>query len=177
MFPGKVTAAPPSTTISSKLQILAEKELFENAFQGGEYLELEFYRYPVEVVDKQAVKVIAQTHTRTVEPLLLTWEHGHGRVYMFVSKMFLRKKAKEEEKYEAQKRKKQKEAEKKQQEANQQQQAPKPDDMQVDSAQPPPPPQKSSQSSNGGTAGSKKKRKVRGICLLKLMSLRSKNRQ
>lgn len=134
---------------------MAEKELFEGAYRGGEQIDLEYYRYPVEIIDKvstskdffffyaltsrqKAVKVYAQTQARILEPLFMSWESGHGIAYMFVSKMFLRKKRKEDEESDnaALKRQKEKkmklEQEKKAQEQTQQEIGEKSEKMEVE---------------------------------------------
>jgi hypothetical protein len=95
IFPGKVQPAPHSTCVSAKLKIsVSEKEIF-SGFSNSEQVILEYGRYPVEIVDKQNVKILAKINAQTIEPLLLKWIQGDGAVYLWVSRLFVKEKENE----------------------------------------------------------------------------------
>jgi len=87
LFPGKIQTAPPSTTIQARAKFVAEKDLF-SGYTYGDDLLLEYYRYPIDIIDKQNVKVLAQVQGQTVEPLLVKFNQGNGSVVHFISRMF-----------------------------------------------------------------------------------------
>jgi len=91
IFPGKILPLPHSTTVTAKIKIMNEKELF-TGFKTGDELALDNQRYSFFVYDKQNVKVLAKTLTPAQEPLVIKFNHGAGVVYHIVSKLFTTKK-------------------------------------------------------------------------------------
>jgi len=87
LFPSKIHPSPPSTTIKAKLKIVNDKELF-SAYPSEVDINLEYTRYPVEIVDKQNVTILAKIQGQTQEPLLIKFSQGPGLVYILVSKLF-----------------------------------------------------------------------------------------
>jgi len=87
IFPGKFQPCPPSTTVRSKLKILAEKELF-SAFKYHDIV-LEPHRNPLDIIDKtKSVTIITKINAQTVEPLFAKFSCGDGMIFCMSSKMF-----------------------------------------------------------------------------------------
>eukprot|EP01114_Cavostelium_apophysatum_P013491 TRINITY_DN327_c1_g4_i1.p1 TRINITY_DN327_c1_g4~~TRINITY_DN327_c1_g4_i1.p1 ORF type:complete len:335 (-),score=93.07 TRINITY_DN327_c1_g4_i1:31-1035(-) len=87
LFAGKIRPKAPSTVDSTRLKILAEKELF-SGYQNNELINLEYFRYPLEVVDKESVTTITKINAGSgPEPLFIKFEQGNGMVFIMVSKM------------------------------------------------------------------------------------------
>lgn len=91
MFPGKIGPVPPSTLLSAKVYFPGpEKELFAS-YHNGDYVDLEYNRYPITVLEKANVRTLAEVHGRLVEPTVVHFDHGAGTVFVFVSRMLLHK--------------------------------------------------------------------------------------
>jgi len=91
MFPGKIGPTPPSTLLSARVYFPGpEKELFAS-YHNGDLVDLEYTRYPISVLDKESVKVLAEVKGRNVEPTVAHFDHGDGTVFVFVSRMLLHK--------------------------------------------------------------------------------------
>jgi hypothetical protein len=96
LFPGKIGPVPPSTLLSAKVYFPGpEKELFAS-YHNGDYVDLEYNRYPITVLDKPSVRTLAEVHGRLVEPTVAHFDHGDGTVFVFVSRMLLHKPRKHE---------------------------------------------------------------------------------
>jgi len=87
IFPGKIHPAPHSICVSAKLKITGDKELF-SAYGPVEDVALEYGRYPIDIIDKKGVEVLAKIQAHMVEPLLVRFTHGNGAVFFFISKIF-----------------------------------------------------------------------------------------
>jgi len=59
IFLGKIQPIPPSTTVRAKLKVLAEKDLF-TAFRSNEEINLEYHRYPIDILDTKNVVVLCK---------------------------------------------------------------------------------------------------------------------
>jgi len=86
LFPGKFSSAPFSTTVSAKLHVTADKDLF-TGYENKARLNLEITRSPLEVKDRSC-RVLAKINALRAEPLLVRFTSGRGVVYIFVSRMF-----------------------------------------------------------------------------------------
>jgi len=96
MFPGRIQPVIPTTLVTARINFLGpEIELFSSWTQS-ELVDLEYYRYPIEVTDAREVKVLAEVKGRNTEPVTIQFDHGVGGVYLFVSRLFLHEKKKNE---------------------------------------------------------------------------------
>jgi len=96
MFPGRIAPVSPSTLISARVNFLGpEIELF-SSWTPNELVDLEYYRYPIEIMDSREVKVLAEVKGRNMEPVSVQFDHGNGSVYLFVSRLFLHERKKNE---------------------------------------------------------------------------------
>jgi len=95
MFPGKITPLPPSTLLCAKVHFPGpEIDLF-SSFTQNEMVDVEYSRYPIEVPDRNEVKVLAELKGRQLEPVVSQWDYGAVSVYLFVSRLFLHEKTRE----------------------------------------------------------------------------------
>jgi len=96
MFPGKIGPTPPSTLLSARVYFPGpERELFAS-YHNGDMVDLEYNRYPITIIDKEAVSLLAEVRGRNVEPTVAHFNHGNGTVFVFVSRMLLHKPRKHE---------------------------------------------------------------------------------
>jgi len=89
MFPGRIAPVVPSTVISGRVNFIGSEAETFSSWSSNAIVDLESYRYPIEVSDTREVKVLAEVKGRVAEPVVVQFDHGSGGVYVFVSRMFL----------------------------------------------------------------------------------------
>jgi len=87
LLPGRIVPGRPSTTVNAAIRVGKDKDLF-SGYESFEMLDLEYYRQPIEVIDKKDAKVLAKIRSWRDEALMARLTLGAGVIYIMVSKMF-----------------------------------------------------------------------------------------